>query len=110
MKTRAKALGFALLVALCLSVAQRADSFVGRATKFTATGALGLGNIECFLILTPGSTAALADIKEGGTGGTVVLSLSAAANGPSVQVGPITIADPFLSAISGTGASLSIVK
>ncbi len=107
---RAKVVGLALLVALCLSVAERAQSFVGRATKFTSTGSLGAGNIEALYILTPGSTAALVDIKEGGTGGTVVLSLQAAANGNSVQIGPLTIENPYLSAISGTGASLSIVK
>jgi hypothetical protein len=87
---------------------------IGRARQFTqAGGAVAIATGEVIvrkLILTPGAAAATCDIKEKGTGGTVVLSLSAPANGPSTFIdGPIAIQDPYLSAIAGAGASLTVV-
>lgn len=89
---------------------------IGRARQFTtAGGALAIGTGEQIirgLILTPAAAAATCDIKEKGTGGTVVLSLQAAANGNSTVVlfpGGLAIQDPFLSAIVGAGATLTVV-
>lgn len=83
--------------------------FVGRATQFSSAGAIATGERLCLFILTPAAAAATCSIKEGGTGGSVVLSLSAPANGASVQVGPIQIRDPYLSAIAGASATFHVV-
>ena len=86
----------------------------GRAIQFlTAGGPLSISALEVEikgLIFTPGTTASSCSIKEGGTGGTVVLSLAGAANGPSIAFSvPFVIQAPFLSAIAGTGATLTVV-
>lgn len=85
---------------------------ISRLEKFTSAGAIGTGEVcASQIILSPAAAVATAEIKEGGTGGTVVLTLQAAANGGSVVVsGPIRIRDPYLSTLSGAGASLSVAK
>jgi hypothetical protein len=85
----------------------------GRATQFTTAGgaqALGLGDGPRTFVVTPAAAAVVVSIKEGGTGGPVVLTLQAAANGASVVVGPFQIRDPFLSAISGAGGFLTVIQ
>jgi hypothetical protein len=86
----------------------------GRAKQFTTAGGAQSIHAEEItihaLVLTPAAAAVTCDIKENGTGGTVVLSLQAAANGNSVVVrGPIQIRAPYLSAIVGAGGSLTVV-
>jgi hypothetical protein len=81
-----------------------------RLTQHTGTGAIATGDVDVTLVLTPAAAVAACDIKEGGTGGTVVLSVQAAANGGSVQVGPFRIKDPFISALTGAGAKLSVAR
>lgn len=85
---------------------------LGRLQQFSGTGDIAAAvEARLFsLILTPAAVAASAVIREGGSGGTVVLTLNAAANGSAVVVqGPIVIRGPHLT-LSGAGALFSVVK
>lgn len=86
----------------------------GRWQQFLQSGgaqAIATGNmILLSLRLTPAAAAAVVDIKEGGSGGAVVLSMSAAANGNSdfLEVA-FAIKDPYISTFTGAGAKLSVL-
>ena len=53
----------------------------------TATGNVGSANGGDLIsiVLTPAAAVATAVVREGGSGGTIILALQAAANGASVQ-------------------------
>jgi hypothetical protein len=60
-------------------------------------------------VLTPAAAVATAVIREGGSGGTIVMSLQAAASGASVVVAfadPMVIADPHVT-LGGAGVLFS---
>ncbi len=84
----------------------------GRLSQFSATADI-VATIEVTLlaiVLTPAAANASAVIREGGSGGTVVLTLNAVANGSAVVVpGPISIRGPHLT-LSGAGALFHVVK
>lgn len=85
---------------------------IGRPQQFNATADI-VATAETTLlalILTPAAANAAAVIREGGSGGTVVLTLNAVANGSAVVVpGPIVIRGPHLT-LSGAGALFHVVK
>ena len=84
----------------------------GHPTKYTGAGDVsgGAGRVDRVFILVAGAGApALATIKEGGTGGTVVLELAALAGDTGHPI-EASIDSPFLSAISGAGASLIVLQ
>lgn len=81
--------------------------------KYTAAGSLNLStstaSIEIMVVLTAGAGAdARATIKEGGTSGTVVFEL-AAVQGTTSNPFCLQIKQPYLSALSGAGASLMVM-
>jgi hypothetical protein len=81
-----------------------------RAKQYDAAGSLGSGERVQAYVFTPKSDAASSgSIKSGGTSGTVVLTLSSPAGGPTVVVGPLAITAPYLSAITA-GALLSVLE
>lgn len=82
----------------------------GRPKHFTATGDITVGPATLHrVVLTPAAAVATAVIREGGSGGTIVLALQAAANGSTVVVeGPMPILDPHLT-LGGTGALFAAV-
>jgi hypothetical protein len=85
---------------------------IGRLQQFSATGDIvATAEIKLFaVVLTPAAANASAVIREGGSGGTVVLTLNAVANGSAVVVpGPIAIRGPHLT-LSGAGALFHVVK
>jgi hypothetical protein len=60
-------------------------------------------------VLTPAAAAVTAVIRENGSGGTIVMSLQAPANGGSVVVtpaAPMTIVDPHVT-LGGAGVLFS---
>lgn len=78
----------------------------GTPVHFIATGDITIGGarlpIQGF-VLTPAAAVATAVIKKGGSGGTTVISLQAAANGASVVCNiPITIEDAHVT-LAGAG-------
>jgi hypothetical protein len=81
-----------------------------KAVHFTATGDIvatadgGTTKITIHgLVLTPAAAAATAVIRENGSGGTIRMSLQAAASGGSVIVNvPFQIADPHVT-LGGAG-------
>lgn len=87
----------------------------GRCTQFTQAGgnvAIETGTVVLLSVtLTPAAAASTCNIREGGTGGTIVLSLSAAANGPStVHDVPMSIKDPAVTDIVGAGSTVNVVR
>jgi hypothetical protein len=82
----------------------------GRPKHFTATGDISVGPATLHrVVLTPAAAVATAVIKEGGSGGTTVMALQAAANGNSVVVeGPFFIQDPHVT-LGGAGVLFSAV-
>ena len=70
----------------------------------TSTGDIAVGPAMLHgAILTPAAAVATAVIREGGSGGTIVMSLQAAANGSSVVIEPhMPIRDPHLT-LGGAG-------
>jgi len=84
---------------------------IGRLKQFSATGDI-VATAETMLlalVLTPAAANASAVIREGGSGGTVVLTLNAVASGSAVVVpGPIAIRGPHLT-LSGAGALFHVV-
>lgn len=93
------------------------QSGVGRAFPFiTAGGAVSIATGECVIraiILTPGGAVASCSILEGGSGGAAKVALQAASNGNSAVInfgpGGLAIRDPYLGAIAGAGAVLTVV-
>ncbi len=84
---------------------------IGRLKQFSGTGDVVATAEVCLLavVLTPAAANASAVIKEGGSSGTVVLTLNAVANGSAVVVpGPIAIRGPHLT-LSGAGALFHVV-
>jgi hypothetical protein len=83
---------------------------LGRAKQFSATGDIAANEVilrAC--ILTPGTAASSAVIREGGSGGTVVLTLTGVANGSAIVVDtPFAVRSPHLT-LAGTGALFSVV-
>lgn len=87
----------------------------GRCSQFTQAGgnaAIEVGTVVLFaVVLTPAAAAATCNIREGGVGGTIVLSLSAPVSGQSVVIPvPITIKDPAVTDIVGAGATVNVVR
>jgi hypothetical protein len=83
---------------------------LGKPKELTATGDIHSGPAVIHgVTLTPAAAVATAVIREGGAGGTVVLSLQAAANGGSVVV-PLclSIQNPHLT-LAGAGALFTAV-
>jgi hypothetical protein len=84
---------------------------IGRARQLNATGDIQAAQevILQAVILTPAAAASSAAIREGGSGGTVVLTLNAVANGASVwcQI-PFAIRAPHLT-LSGAGALVTVL-
>ena len=82
----------------------------GRPKHFTGTADISVGPATLHrLVLTPAAAVATAVIREGGSGGTIVMALQAAANGGSVIFeGPITIMDPHVT-LGGAGVLFSAV-
>lgn len=79
--------------------------------QYTAAGALSTStaSIEIMVVLTAGAGAdARATIKEGGASGTTVMDL-AAAQGSMTDSFCLQIRQPYLSAITGAGASLTVM-
>jgi hypothetical protein len=85
---------------------------IGRLQQLSATGDI-VATAEVTLlavVLSPAAANASAIVREGGSGGTVVLTLNAVANGSSVVIpGPIAIRGPHLT-LSGAGALFHVVK
>lgn len=85
----------------------------GTPVHFTATGDIDAGTVRLPLqgfVLTPAAAVATAVVREGGSGGTIVLSLQAAANGASVVVPiPCVIANPHVT-LGGAGALFTAYK
>jgi len=86
---------------------------MGSATRpqhFTATGNISVGPATIWgFVLTPAAATATAVIRENGSGGTIVMSLQAAANGNSVVVafeGPMPLMDPHVT-LGGAGVLFS---
>jgi hypothetical protein len=89
-------------------------------TKASATGNIVTGSGQLHsIILTPGSTASSVDVRLDGSGGSVVASLQAAANGSSVAwraVGRargvagngVRFPGPLHLTLAGTGASVTV--
>ena len=77
---------------------------------FTATGDISAGPAVLWgFVLTPAAAVATAVIRENGSGGTIVMSLQAAANGNSAVVafaGPMTLMDPHVT-LGGAGVLFS---
>ena len=78
-----------------------------RPQHFTATGDIHAEAATCWgFILTPAAAVATAVIREGGSGGTIVMALQAAANGASVVVTPprpMPLKNPHVT-LGGAGA------
>jgi hypothetical protein len=78
----------------------------GTPVHFTATGDIDTSGARVPIagfVLTPAAAVATAVVRKGGSGGTIVLSLQAAANGASVVCDiPSTIESPHVT-LGGTG-------
>lgn len=81
---------------------------LGKPKHFTATGDISVGPATIYgFVLTPAAAVATAVIREGGSGGTIVMSLQAAANGSSaIVMFPMSIADPHVT-LAGAGVLFS---
>lgn len=81
-----------------------------RPKHFTGTGDISAGPAVLWgFVLTPAAAAVTAVIREGGSGGTIVMSLQAAANGASVVVAfaaPMVFNDPHVT-LGGAGVLFS---
>jgi hypothetical protein len=61
-------------------------------------------------VLTPGSALATVVLREGGSGGAVIATITALANGDSVQVpGPFRYAGQLHATLTGTAAEVALL-
>lgn len=86
---------------------------VGRCRRLTATGNVSphVNGGTCWGgVLTPGSAAASVVVREGGGSGTVILTVTAVANGVSIPIaGPFRFEGQLHATLSGTGAEVSFL-
>jgi hypothetical protein len=76
--------------------------------RYVATGLMGAGPREFgYIVLTAGGAAATADIRQGGAGGAIVLSLASPTGQSTGNWTPMVIQDPHVT-LSGAGASLNV--
>lgn len=81
------------------------------ARQVTATGDITTADaILRAVVLSPGSETATAVVRAGGSDGTAILALSAAASGNSTVISGLSVpcADGIHVTLTGTGASASV--
>jgi hypothetical protein len=82
--------------------------FAGRATQHSAIGSIAAGELFGAFAFTAGASDSTVEIKEGGSGGIVRLTLKALAGTTGSQIGPLQISSPYIESITA-GALLVVI-